>query len=607
MNIYTTVRTKLNKIKIMKKYIFTILLSIITISTLTAQQTVSGQSESTNLEIIPVYERDMPPNLFMELDFSDDNNNGILEAGEKAEIQLSITNQGKGPAQGITVKVKDSIYDPNLKILGEKKIPFIYPNQTVTFIIPLYAKMGITQKEHKLEIIVAEYFGYDMESAYVVLNTMKYLKPELVLSGIEVIDSGKGTGAIIEDGQLQAGELVKVKITVQNIGQNVSKNTGYKVYAKDKNIYLEDNNGNLGDIEVNEVKDFFITVSPNKRVKTKNILPIFLETTNDYHVGNINSINIPVKLNHIPPQVVLKNVEADYDNLIKPVARMETSSQKIKSNFGNYINIRQMGESKTVRNNSVAIIMGIENYKQNDIPNAPYAKNDADIMEEYFKNVLGIKYVYKYTDKDIQGYFFRNTFGQKGELQKAIIKDKTDLFVYYSGHGFPSKDGENVYILASDGNKYDLERQGYNLNDFYKDIASLGAKSTTIFMDACFSGSTRSSELIAAENLTGMKGVRIKPQINSPWETNSDFTLCSSSSYDETSMIFDDSKTGLFTYFLCAGLKGEADKNNDGKITMGELKKYIQKNVLETSQKLQGTQTPLFYGTNEETELVNYK
>ena len=607
MNIYTTVGTKLNKIKIMKKYIFVILLSILLVSQSNAQQIISGRSTSTNLEIIPKYVRGMPPNLYLAVDFLDDNDNGFLEADERAEIKLSIANLGKGPAQGITVKVNNSVYDPNLKILDEKIIPFIFPNDTVTVIIPLYAKMGITQKEHKLEIIVAEYFGYDMESAYVVLNTMKYLKPELVLSGIEVIDSGKGTGAIIEDGQLQAGELVKVKITVQNIGQNVSKNTRYKVYAKDKNIYLENNTDNLGDIEVNEVKDFFITVSPNKRVKTKNILPIFLETTNDYHVGNINNINIPVKLNHIPPQVVLKNVEADIDNLILPVVRVETASKKIKANFGNIVNIRKPLKSKTVRNNSVAIIMGIENYERNDIPPAPYAKNDADIMEDYFKNVLGIKEVYKYTDDDIDGYFFSNNFGVDGILKNSIIKGETELFVYYSGHGFPSPDGENVYILASDGNKKDLKRQGYNLNNFYRDIDSLKAKNTTIFIDACFSGSSRSSESISSQNINGMKGVRIKPQINSPWETNSSFTLYSSSSYDETSMGFDDSKTGLFTYFLCAGLKGEADKNKDDKITMGELKNYIQKNVLDASERMNGRQTPIFNGTNEETELVNYK
>ena len=66
--------------------------------------------------------------------------------------------------------------------------------------------------------------------------------------------------------------------------------------------------------------------------------------------------------------------------------------------------------------------------------------------------------------------------------------------------------------------------------------------------------------------------------------------------YNETSLCFDPSETGLFTYFLCAGLQGKADKNNDGKITTGELQNYIKNNVIEISTKIHGRQTPQFYG-----------
>jgi len=93
-----------------------------------------------------------------------------------------------------------------------------------------------------------------------------------------------------------------------------------------------------------------------------------------------------------------------------------------------------------------------------------------------------------------------------------------------------------------------------------------------------------------------MKGVRIKLNVSSPWNDNPRFTVFSSSSYDETSLAFDPSETGLFTYYLCAGLQGKADANGDKKITSGELERYISEQVKESSVKIRGLQSPQFHG-----------
>ena len=205
--------------------------------------------------------------------------------------------------------------------------------------------------------------------------------------------------------------------------------------------------------------------------------------------------------------------------------------------------------------------------------------------------------IFIYTNDEVSGFFFENTFNPTfGELQRAIVKGNTELFVFYSGHGMPSKDGEKVYLFPWDGRKEALESQGYDINAFYKNINALGAKTTTIFLDACFSGVTRASENVDAQNLVAMKGVSIKPKIEHPWEINKDFHVFTSSSFEETSLGFDPSRTGLFTYFVCAGLQGKADINEDHKISIGELKDYVIKGVGETSIKIMGRQTPVFYG-----------
>lgn len=96
-----------------------------------------------------------------------------------------------------------------------------------------------------------------------------------------------------------------------------------------------------------------------------------------------------------------------------------------------------------------------------------------------------------------------------------------------------------------------------------------------------------------------MKGVKLVPKIPKPWETNDNFVVFNSSSYSETSLAFDETQTGLFTYYLCAGLSGKADINSDNQISLGELKKYVTENVMQTSKKIFGVQTPEFHGDED--------
>ena len=564
-----------------------------------AQKTISGKSQPMRFKIETEYKRGIPPNLYISLSFEDSNNNGILEADESAKLLVSITNKGKGPAYGLKILVNDNSTDLALKITDVAEIPLLNPEKTTVVNIPIKAERGIKSAEHKLEISIKEHFGYDMDPAFLVLNTFEFQKPDLVFSGLEIEDSGEGTAALVADGKLQAGEQVKVKMVIQNTGQNVAKNTRYKISTDDANIYLAGNEGVLGDIAVGEVKEFWMTLSPNKRVTTTKDLPIKLTMNNDFNQGEIINMALPISLNQKPQTPQIVSVKANMASLTKQIARFEYNSNKITANVGNVIDINQVVHSKTVRPNSVAVLIGIEEYSS-FVP-APYAMNDAKIFETYCKNVLGISKVYTYTNKEVSGFFFEDKFNPVyGELQKAVVKGETEVFVFYSGHGIPSKDGEQIYLFPSDGRLEALAERGYDLNKFYENLNQLKAKSVTVFIDACFSGASRATENIKTENLVAMKGVRIKPKLEQPWEINPEFTVFTSCGFSETSLGFDPSKTGLFTYFLCAGLQGKADANGDKKITAEELANYISENVKQTSQKILGLQSPQFYGNKTE-------
>ncbi len=569
-----------------------------------SQKVISGKSKPTKIVLKPEFKQGLPPNLYANMSFEDDNNNGILEAEESASLKLIITNQGKGPAQELIVKVIPNTKDDELIINDGVRVPYLYPGKDVEVNIPIRAGKYIKTAEHKLEISVKEYYGYDMDPAYLVFNTYKLQKPQLMFSGVEILDIGSGTVAIIEDNQIQAGELVKAKIMIQNNGQSTSKNTTYRLETNNPNIYLSDIEGNLGDVSIGEVKEFWVSISPNKRIESENELPIFLSLNNDNNYGTIANFQLPIKINQKPPEAIIKEVVADIESITKQFARFEYQSNKITANAGKIIDIKQILPSLTIRTNAIGIIIGVEKY--NYFASAPYATNDAKIVEDYFKNIIGVNKVYTYTNKDVSGFFFENMFNPEyGELQKAIKKGETEVFVFYSGHGFPSKDGKNVFLIPADGRLEALNEQGYNLNKLYNSLNSLGAKNVIFFIDACFSGTSRTTANYKTQNLVAMKGVYIKPKITQPWNTNPNFTVFSSSGFNETSLGFDESGTGLFTYFLCAGLQGNADLNNDNKITTGELADYIQQNVKEKSKSIFGIQTPQFNG-NENIILVEF-
>ena len=569
------------------------------------KRVISGKSKPQKFNIKPEYKPGGdPPILYAHINFSDENNNLILEANEQALITLDITNGGNGTAQELQVIITDSISDPNIMIGNVNTIPYLQPGKTRKISIPLKAGMGIISARHKLDINISEHNGYDMDPVYLRFSTMKFREPSLAFSGISIVDLGEGTTAIKQDGKLQAGEKVNVKVSVQNIGQNVSRNTKYNIKCNDKNINLFDGSGDLGDLGIGEVKEFHIKISPNKRVTTKGNLPLYLSLTNDGHYGELTEVSLGIALDQKPPLAEFLDVPPDYEKIEKQQPKWEVSSSQMLATVGNDIDIKQVPPSKMHRNDAMAVVIGVERYK-NTYP-APYAENDADLMEKYFKTVLGINNVLIFKSTDVISHFFDDLFNPYyGTLPKFISKGKTDLFVYYSGHGIPLKvndsDSTNIYLLPSDGHIQAIKDQGYDLNKFYKNLDNLGARSVTVFMDACFSGVSRSSDIYKAENQLAMYGegyAVINPTVEQPWEKNHRFSVFASCDYNQNSFANDRSETGLFTYYLCAGLQGKADEEGDHnkQITSGELSRYIIEHVKEMSVKIRSLQTPQFHG-----------
>lgn len=553
----------------------------------------------------------MPPELYVDIDFIDDNNNKILEANESGTIQMIIQNRG-----GNADKVKiDLSLDKDAQWMT-----FTTPFNNIITSIPSDSekKIDISFKANKyvptdsikMRMKISEPLGYDIK-AEMVLTTFELQKPLIKLQGVSIIDAGRGLRAMDgnPDGKLQRGEIVNAIVTIQNVGQNIAENVSYSILSRDPNVkiygeegVLSEIKGKLNNMEVGEIAEIAVRISPNNNYNgNSKYLPLYITVNESLGEMGLVSENIPIPIDQAPEKVKSVKVEPNVEKLMAmKKTQIVSSSDRISSKIKiRDISVAPLGEP--LHKNAIAIVLGAEKNGY-DIAPAPYAARDAEIMAKYFKNTLGIQDVRVYTNENLTKAKLSDIFDANGELERAVSPGVTDVFVFYSGHGMPdesSEEGMDVYLLPYDGRKDMLKERCYSINKMYSCLNDLKAKSVTVILDACFSGSSRQSGNYAGVSIGNTKGVSIEIEDLGvrPWETNPNFRLITSSSGEQTSLGFDQSQSGLFTYYLAIGMQGEADANNDGSITYEELFQYIKSNVSSTARQIRnGDQTPQFFG-----------
>ena len=107
----------------------------------------------------------------------------------------------------------------------------------------------------------------------------------------------------------------------------------------------------------------------------------------------------------------------------------------------------------------------------------------------------------------------------------------------------------------------------------------------TLFFENCFSGATRSEELLLASRPLGIKVQETDVPDN--------YLVFTAGESNQTAGVLDEVKHGRFSYFVFKGLEGEADANQDGKISAGELHTFVRESVGRFSA---GAQTPTMLG-----------
>lgn len=245
----------------------------------------------------------------------------------------------------------------------------------------------------------------------------------------------------------------------------------------------------------------------------------------------------------------------------------------------------------SIQHDDVAVVIGIETYNDK-VPPVRFAVRDAGTVRQYLTQAMGYKEenVISLTDGQATKSAFEKAFSPGGQVAN-FLKPGQNVFVYYAGHGVPDLQTQKPYLVPYDGDPNYAKLTGYPLETLYANLAALPAKSVTVVMDACFSGAgarADNSMLVADARPMMLKTeeVVLPPKV----------TVLAAATGTQVSSGFAEKQHGLFTYFFLKGLQGAADKNQDGKLTIGELHGYTASEVLAQARRLNREQTPVVAG-----------
>jgi len=223
---------------------------------------------------------------------------------------------------------------------------------------------------------------------------------------------------------------------------------------------------------------------------------------------------------------------------------------------------------------SFAVIIGNKNYIGRT-PTVSYAHNDADAMKRFVLDRLAYREGNVIDLRDATRNEIATMFGNKdthkGRLFNIIRAGKSDVTVFYSGHGVPGLDNRRPYLLPVDGDPNLAEITGYPVDVLYSNLAKLPARSITVYLDACFSGESEKGMLISATS-----GISVTPKIP---KSKSWMTVITAAQGDQFASWDEKAKHGLFTKHLLEALNGKADTedfgNSDGKVSLAEVRNYL--------------------------------
>ncbi len=249
--------------------------------------------------------------------------------------------------------------------------------------------------------------------------------------------------------------------------------------------------------------------------------------------------------------------------------------------------------ASTGNGNVYAVVIGVSNYQDPDVPKLRFANRDAGIFADFLQSKAGGSVPKENIRLLIDSSATVSAVHMAIRWLTRTCKKGDIVFFYFSGHGDLESISmfNNAYLIC-----YNTPIESYVgmslsvtfLNEVANTLSAQTEAKVVLITDACHSG-----KMAGRENVNALVG---KQLLNA---TENEIRIASSQADQLSNENVDwGGGRGVFSYYLLNGLKGLADGSKDGIITLGEIRAYLQNYmgndpVLKREGK---TQTPVFKG-----------
>lgn len=487
--------------------------------------------------------------------FSDASGNKAIDARETCMVSFLLQNKGKGTARGCVARILTDVAELQTE---EKQLDDLAAGQSVLVELMVTGSMQLTKGHADLSVSVSEAGGFGTDPVILTVPTHSFMPPHLEIVDY-AITSTSGT-------KLEKKKPFELTLLLQNTEHGlaemvqVSLHVPGNVYAVDGNLFI-----NIDTLRAGQQQKLTYTLIASDNYRGDKI-PVKIRVKEKYgKYAESKTITLALNEPMAERRVVIDEV-SHHDISIAQLGG-KTCSSDVDENIP---------ETHKVNAKTFAVIIANENYVREQ--KVDYAANDGQSFAVYCRKVLGLpeENIHVVTDATLND--IRHEVRFLSDVAEAYRGDAQVIF-YYAGHGIPDESTKEAYLLPVDGYGSDVET-GYSLKRLYERLASVPTRSTVVFLDACFSGSQRSGEM-----LSSARGVSVRTRSAAP---RGKLVVFSASQNDETAYPYRAQRHGLFTYYLLKKLQ-----ETRGRATLGELSQYVIDQVSRQSVVFnQKSQTP---------------
>ena len=549
----------------------------------------------------------LPPILSIEaITFSE----GVLDAEERATLNIRIKNVGLGDARNVSVELLGVDVSQGLSFPASTKVPPIAKaggEQVVE--IPIIGEHALPTGMALLDIHVIEpQFKQKIRGKRLRFQTRAFRAPQLVMADVAVVEYLSAA----PNNRIDLNEQINLKFYVQNRGVGAAEDVSVKVENDQKGVeWLGVTNAE----GTKKISPKFSAIDAGEYELVTYSYFVNSEFTASELRFTIRTTERHGQYGFVETKTAAINTELEPLGQIAALPRDEDPAPErvqIEDLPDLEIDVRKNIPKTGMKNpNAIAVVIGNRNYTQRDVPAVDFALADASIIRAYLIQTLGYKaeHVLYYTNAT-NGTFesvFGNENNHRGKLfNYADPKGQSDLFIYYSGHGAPdiqsSSEKKASYLVPIDADPSNVRFGGYALDVLYNNLRQIPHRRVTVVIDACFSGMSDGGWLMGDISPLGLpsqadSGARLSQQ------STMIFTAAGSR---QVASWYRDKQHSLFTYFFLKALRGDADADKNKVLTAAEISDYVSDQVLSIARRRHSRdQNPQFIG-NANAVMVQY-